>query len=215
MRTPCSGRAAPTRGAGTPGTADVALSPDRQTPVSHFFDSLVLRRFGRFFDVATSLAGVCVLVFLGPVMLDHTLTSRVPLKSELSPIEGPALACKAGIRGALVRIAGYPREFRSQLDSCSKLSPEFLGRTVRVSVYVSYREMVAAREPGAVPSFGLIAEGEIVHELDADLTAARLDRTVFTIIGVISTAALGWLGWVAASEPLGARRLFTGRVSSK
>ncbi len=195
-----------------PGAADVTLSPDRPVHVAHLFDSPMLRRFGRFFDVATALAGLAVLVILGPVVLYQAGTSRVPFKSELSPIEGVALACSPDIRGALVRIAGYPRALRSQLDSCSKLLP---GGTVRISVYVAFSELHAGRERGAIPSFGLTANGEIVHELDAHLTAARLDRVVLTLIGIIATGALSWIGWVVVSDPPGAMRLFTGRVSNE
>lgn len=201
--------------AGTPGAADVTLNSDRQVHIAYLFDSPVLRRCGRFFDLATALAGLVVLVILGPIMLYQAVTSRVPLKGELSPIEGAALACNPDIRGALVRIAGYERELRTQLDSCSKLLPQVPGHTVRISVYVPLSEMNAARRRGAIPSFGLTAEGETVHGLDADLTAARLDRVVLIITGIIATTALGWLGWVVASDPLKATRLFTGRVSTE
>lgn len=191
------------------------MNPDRQVHAAHLFDWPVLRRCGRFFDVVTALAGLAVLVVLGPVMLYEAVISRVPLKSELTPIEGVVLACSPGIRGALVRLAAFERELRSQLDSCSKLLPEASGRSVRVSTYVSRSELNAPRGHGAVPSFGFTADGEIVHELDADLTAARLDRVVLTITGIFATAALGWLGWVVASDPPGATRLFTGRVSGE
>jgi hypothetical protein len=191
------------------------LSPDRLVHVAYLFDSPVLSRLGRFFDVTTALAGLAVLISLGPVMLYQSVTTRVPLRSELTTIEGVALACSPDFRGALIRIAGYPRELRSQLDSCDKLLPTGPGHTVRVSLHVLLSELHIARGRGAMPSFGLTANGESVHELDADLTAARLDLVVLTITGLIATMALGWLGWVVVGDPVGATRLFTGRVSSK
>ncbi len=171
----------------------------------------MLRRFTRFFDVVSALAGFGVLVLLGPVMLYHTVTSRVPLKSELGQIDGLALACDPGIRGTIVRIAGYEREFLSQLDSCGKLLPLVPGRTVRVSIYVSLSALHAARGRDAIRSFGFTADGETVHDLDADLTAARLDRLVLTITGALATVALCWLGRVIANDPLGATRRLAGR----
>jgi hypothetical protein len=196
------------QGAGSPGVAGVTLSPDRGAEGADLLQSPGLRRFGRFFDVATALTGLVVLVFLGPVMLCQALTARIPLKRELSPIEGVALACNPDIRGALVRIAGYQHDFRSQLDSCSKLSLRAPGRAVVVSLYVSPAQMNAMRGRDAVPSFGLAIDGETLHELEADLSAARLDRVVLTITGIIATAALAWLAWALASDPAAARRIF-------
>jgi hypothetical protein len=165
------------------------------------------------FDVVSALAGLAVLVVLGPAMLYQTVTTPIPAKGELTIAEGIVLTCHGDFRGALVRIAGYPREFRTLLDSCSKVLPEIPGGAVRISVYAPLSEVNEGRRRGAIHSFGLIADGGVVHERDADLTAARLDRVVLTMSGVIATVALGCLGWVAASDQEGAMRLFTGRDS--
>lgn len=156
-----------------------------------------------------------MLVILGPAMLYQTVITQIPAKGELTMVEGVVLTCNADFRGALVRIAGYQREFRTLLDSCSKVLPETPAGTVRVSVYVVLSEVNAVQWRGVIHSFGLTADGEVVHERDADLTAARLDRAVLTITGVIATAALVWLGWAVASGREEVMRLFNGQISGE
>ena len=193
------------------------MRPESPVEIVHLFDSPAVRRLVRIFDVGTALTGLAVLIILGPVALYQAVTSPVPLKGELTPIEGVALACKADIRGALVlvRLAGGEQELRSQLDSCGKLSPETPGHGVRVTVYVLPVQLNPARGRSPIPAFGVTADGEVMHELDADLTAARLDRVVLTILGIVATMALGWLGWVAASAPSAVVQLFTGRAANR
>jgi hypothetical protein len=174
----------------------------------------VVERLGRLFDAVSALAGVAVLVILGPGMLISAVTARVPEVGELTRLDGITVACRAVIRGAALRLEGYQREFHSQLDSCSKALAE-PAHVVHVSVYVASADLNSRQRRAPIPSFGFMAQGEVVHELDADLSAARLDRVVLSGTGVLGTAVLIWLGWVVVGRRDTRARLLTAAPATR
>jgi hypothetical protein len=158
--------------------------------------SAVAERLHRLFDLVSALAGVAVLVILGPGMLVNAATAEVPEEAELIRVNGVLVTCRQAVFGATLRLQGYPREFHSQLDSCDSALAE-PGRAEHVSLFVVPSDLEAPQRRAPIPSFGFVAEGVVVHEPGADLVAARLDRVVLLGTGFLGTATLVWLGWVA------------------
>jgi hypothetical protein len=66
----------------------------------------VAEQLRRLFDAVSTLAGLAVLVILGPGMLINAVTARVPEAGELVRIDGVTVECRTVVRGAALRLMG-------------------------------------------------------------------------------------------------------------
>lgn len=154
----------------------------------------------RGFDLICAIAGLALLVFLGPWMLLSSVGGRVPEAHELVRVDGITAGCRRLLGGVNIVLEGYGPEFRAQLDSCADVQVE-LTHSTHVSLNVSREDLRTARLHSSIRSFGFEVDGRVVQTIDSDLRTARLDRAVVIATGISGSLVLLWLGWV-----IGARR---------
>ena len=163
----------------------------------------------RAFDLVCALAGLALLVLLGPCMLLTGASAHVPMAYELIRVDGTTTACRPVFGGVRLHLSGYETEFQSQLDSCIEAHVD-LAQPARVALSVTAADLRAARPHVVISSFGLEVEDRVVHTVGADLQSARLDHAVVTATGLTCTLILLWLVSVTVAARRGPRLLLFG-----
>jgi hypothetical protein len=163
----------------------------------------------RGFDLVCAIAGLALLVFLGPWMLLTSASSHVPEAHELIRVNGTTTGCRRVIGGVKLLLEGYENEFQSQLDSCIEAQVE-LAHSAHVALNVIPEDLRTSRLHVPVRSFGFEVEGSVVHTIASDLRTARLDRAVLTATGISGSVVLLWLGWAVGTHRGALTRLLIG-----
>ncbi len=163
----------------------------------------------RGFDLVCAIAGLAVLVFLGPWMLLTTATSHVPEVHELMHVNGIATGCRRVFGGVKLLLEGYENEFQAQLDSCIEAQVG-LAHAAHVALNVMPEDLRVEHLHAPIRTFGFEVEGRVVHTIGADLRTARLDRAIVTATGISGSVVLLWLGWTVGTNRGALTRLLIG-----
>jgi len=163
----------------------------------------------RGFDLVCTIAGLGLIVFLGPWMLLSKNTAHVPEAHELIRVNAITTGCRQVLGGVKLLLEGYESEFQPQLDSCIQAQVD-LARSAHVALNVMPEDLRTARLRVPIRSFGFEVEGRVVHTIDSDLQTARLDRATVTVTGVIGSVMLIWLGWAVGTNRAALVRLLIG-----
>jgi hypothetical protein len=148
----------------------------------------VVTHIRRGFDLVCTLAGLVVLVLLGPWMLVTGVLQPVPDLHELTSLDGTVVTCRERMTASLLVLAGRDMPFETQTGTC----PDLLGlRNPRISIFVLPASLKGGTSP--VSSYGLAVEGKVMRYPQSDLEAARVDRVFRLTVGPIGTLALVWL----------------------
>ena len=167
----------------------------------------VITQIRRGFDLICTLAGLVVLVLLGPWMLATGVLRTIPDVHELTSIDGTVVTCREAITGSVIVLAGREVPFESQAGTCADvLAPQ--SRNSRISIFAAPSSLKGGAGP--VRSYGLAVEGKVVRYPQADLDADHVDRTFRLAVGPIGTLALIWLIVVMARSRGRLRRLLMG-----
>jgi hypothetical protein len=152
----------------------------------------VITQLRRGFDLVCTLAGLLVLLVLGPWLLLISMTTGVPEGRELIRLDGVVVSCRETMAGAVMVLAGRETRFQSGGGSCA----DVLGvpdRASRISIFVPPVGSKARPAPARIASFGLSVDGKIVREPRSDLEGARIDRAFRFVVGLLGTAGCVWL----------------------
>jgi hypothetical protein len=167
----------------------------------------VFTQIRRGFDLICTLAGVVVLVFLGPWMLVTGASHPIPEVHELTSLDGTVVTCRETVSASVLVLAGHEVPFESQAGTC----PDVLGlpnQNPIISIFVLPTSPKKGTAP--VPSYGLTVDGKIVRYPQSDLDAARIDRTFRLVVGPVGTLLLLWLVVVVARSRRRLTRLLVG-----
>jgi hypothetical protein len=168
---------------------------------------LLASQVTRAFDALCTLAGVAVLVVLGPLAL-FTAVKNPPPRGDLLRLDGQVASCRERLMGTELQLRSSGLQVYSLVDYCSELRA-LPGRPLNVSVLVSSRQL-ARHVPGeALAGIGLVVNGTIVRSADIDKRVLRLDYAILLAISVPTTGGLLWLTWATARQRGGLRRLLT------
>jgi hypothetical protein len=173
--------------------------------------AMLLLLLRRVFDLVCAIAGLALLVLLGPGMLPAA-ARRVPEAHELIRVSGITTGCRHDFGGVSLFLQGYQGEFRLQLESCVQGQVD-LSRDANVTLNAISAELRAARKNAPIRAFGFEAEGRLLQTADSDLRSARLDRAVVTTTGLSGSVILLWLGWTVGTHRGALRRLLIGESS--
>ncbi len=168
----------------------------------------------RAFDVLCSIAGLALLIFLGPYLLWVAAVTQVPQASSLQRIEGVVEGCRPEVGGVDLKLQGQERWFRLQLDSCAELEGA-PGRPKAVALNIFLAGRPLSNRAGVIHVFGFAVGGKISHAVASDLQVARLDRSILLVTGTIATVALVWLIWIVSMHRRGCIALLVGELSHR
>jgi hypothetical protein len=146
-----------------------------------------LTQIRRGFDLICTIAGLAVLVLLGPWMLVTGAAHTIPDVHALTSLDGTVATCRETVSASVLVLTNYDMPFESQAGTC----PDVRGlpsRKPRVSIFVSPASLKRGITP--VPSYGLVVDGEIVRNPQSDLDAARIDRMFKLGVGPLGTLLL-------------------------
>jgi hypothetical protein len=146
----------------------------------------------RGFDFVCALAGLAVLLLLGPWMLLSGAAWRIPDPQEMVRLDGRVLECRETFSAAVLVLEGHQTPFESQAGSCSDGLAQG-GRAWHTSIFVVPAGLNGREAQAPIASYGLTMDGKVLRELQADLKAARIDRTIRLCLGALGTVALIWL----------------------
>jgi hypothetical protein len=167
----------------------------------------VVTHIRRGFDVICTLAGLVVLVLLGPWMLVTGASHTIPDVRELTSLDGTLVTCRETVSATLLFLAGRERPFEAQAGTCPDLFA-LQNRNPRISIFVVPARLKGGTAP--VPSYGLAVEGKVIRYPQSDLDAARIDRTFRLSVGPFGTLALVWLIVIMARSRRRLRLLVSG-----
>ena len=154
-------------------------------------NSMLTTLLRRAFDLVCALAGLAVLFLLGPWMLLSGAAWRIPDPQEMVRLDGRVLECRETFSAAVLVLEGHQTPFESQAGSCPELAQK--GRSWHTSIFVIPASLNGREAQAPVASYGLTMDGRVLRELQADLKAARIDRTIRLCLGALGTLALIWL----------------------
>ena len=154
--------------------------------------SMLMTLLRRGFDFVCSLAGLAVLFLLGPWMLLSGAAWRIPDAQEMVRLDGTVLECTETFSAAVLVLEGHEAPYESQAGSCPDASTQG-ARAWHTSIFVATAGSSGREEKAPIASYGLTMDGRVLRELRADLSAARVDRTIRMCVGALGTAALIWL----------------------
>ena len=161
----------------------------------------------RGFDLICTIAGLVVLVVLGPWMLVTGASHPIPEVHELTSLDSTVVTCRETVSASVLVLAGRKAPFELQAGTCADVfGPR--GKNPRISIFVVPASLKRGTSP--VPSYGLTVEGKIVRYPQSDLDAARIDRTLMLAVGPVGTLLLTWLVVIVARSPRRLRLLLTG-----
>ncbi|HEV7447989.1 MAG TPA: hypothetical protein VGO18_35815 [Steroidobacteraceae bacterium] len=167
----------------------------------------VITQIRRGFDLICTIAGLVVLVLLGPWMLVTGASHPIPDLHELTSLDGTVVTCRETVSASVLLLAGRKAPFELQAGTCA----DVLGlrsENPTVSIFVVPASLKRGTSP--LPSYGLTVEGKIVRYPQSDLDAARIDRTFRLAVGPLGTLLLIWLVVIVARSPGRLRLLLTG-----
>lgn len=155
----------------------------------------VITQIRRGFDLICTIAGLVVLVLLGPWMLVTGASRAIPDVHELTSVDGTVVTCRETISVSVIVLAGRQAPFESQAGTCADvLGPH--SEHPRISILVVPASLKAGAAP--IASYGLTVEGKVVRNPQSDLDADRIDRIFRLAVGPIGTLSLIWLIVVVA-----------------
>jgi hypothetical protein len=172
-------------------------------------NSMLITLLRRGFDFVCALAGLAMLFLLGPWMLLSAAAWRIPDAHEVVRLDGRVLECRETFSAAVLVLEGRQTPFESQAGSC----PDELvqgGHAWHTSIFVVPAGLNRREARVPIASYGLAMDGRILRELQADLEAARIDRTVRLCLGALGTLALIWWLVVGVRNRGGFIRLLLG-----
>ncbi len=166
------------------------------------------RQVARGFDVLCTLAGLAVLIVLGPLAL-LTAVKNPPPRGDLLRLEGQVASCRERLMGTELQLRDSGLRIYSLVDYCSELRTLPGRLPLNVSVLVSSRQLARPVPGEALAGIGLVVNGTTVRSADTDRRVLRLDYVILLLISVPTTAGLLWLTWLTARPRGGLRRLLT------